>query len=441
MRSTLKTIILASLMLLVLAACNLPANNKPDPAATLLAMTTLQAATLQALQTQAQSTPVAPMASPTLGFPTLPPLASSTPTVLANTAIPFTYCNWAAYVKDITIPDGTVFSPGADFTKTWRLQNIGTCTWSTSYDLVFLNGDRMGGDSATSLPQTVYPGQTVDVSVDLSAPSDEGHHRGYWVLRNASGVIFGLGDSGRDPFFVDIKVRGGMTTVFDFVAQCSNADWLSGAGDLNCPGRTGGKHGYVLPMDDPQLEDGSIYNGSGLLTVPEQVTNGFLEGDYQPSQTFKVKQGDRFRSIINCQYQAYGCDVYFELLYRVDDNSSVQSFWRYREVYEGDYYTVDIDLSPLAGKNIRFILRVDANGSAVADKPLWVAPRIDRPSNLITPSATPTKRFTASPTPTRTATGVPSSTSTPTFTPTVTMTMTPTPTFTPTPTETLTPTP
>lgn len=436
LRSTFKLTLLASLMLLGLAACNLPvASNKPDPAATLLAMTTIQAATLQALQTQAQSTPMPATASPTLGFPTLPPISSSTPSAAAKTATPFTYCNWAAYVRDVTIPDGTVFAPGADFTKTWRLENIGTCTWSTSYDLVFLNGDRMGGDAATSLPKTVYPGQTVDVSVDLSAPSDEGHHRGYWVLRNTSGVIFGLGDSGRDPFFVDIKVAGGMTTIFDFVAKCANADWLSGAGDLNCPGKAGGKHGYVLPLDDPQLEDGSIYNGSGLLTVPEQVTNGFLEGDYQPSQAFTVKKGDRFRSIINCRYQAYGCDVFFALDYRVDDNSDVKSFWRYREVYEGDYYTVDVDLSPLAGKNVHFILRVDANGSAAADKPLWVAPRIDRPSNLITPSATPTKALS----PTRTPTGVPSFTPTPTFT----ATMTPTATFTSTetPTPTLTPTP
>jgi hypothetical protein len=233
-----------------------------------------------------------------------------------------------------------------------------------------------------------------------------------------------------------------MTTVFDFAANCSSADWLSGAGDLNCPGKSGAKHGYVIPQNHPQLEDGTIFHGAGLLTVPEQVYNGFMEGDYQPSSTpFAVQQGDRFRSIINCQYQAYGCDVYFQLEYRIGDDTTVKLFRQYREVYDGQYYTVDLDLSPLAGKNVRFILRVVANGSATADKPVWVAPRIDRPTNFITPSPTPTKKFT--PTPTRTTTAVPSSTPTPTFTPTPTATFTLTSTATPTPTDTptLTPTP
>ena len=439
MRSTtLKPLVALSALLLGLLACSMPGASTPDPAATLLAMTTLQAATLQALQTQAQTTPT-PGTLPTLGFPTLPPLASSTPQPASKTATsqpqPLSYCNWAAYVKDVTVPDGTIFAPGSSFTKTWRLQNIGTCNWTSSYGVVFLNGESMNGAAVTNLDDTVYPGQTVDVSVKLSAPSGEGHYRGYWVLRNASGVIFGLGGSDVDPFYVDIKVVGGMTTVFDFVAKCAKADWVSGAGDLNCPGNSGSKHGYVLPLDNPQLEDGTTFHGTGLLTVPEQVYNGYMEGDYQPSSSFAVKKGDRFRSIVNCQYQAYGCDVYFQLQYTLEGDSTVKTLGQFREAYEGSYYTVDLDLGSLAGKNVRFILRVQANGSATADKPLWVAPRIDRPSNLITPTLTPTKTFT----PTRTATGVPSSTPTPTATLTPTMTFTPTPTVTDTPTVTPTP--
>jgi len=419
MHSTFKSLLLASVMLLGLAACNLPAST-PNPAATLLAMTTIQAATLQALQTQAQSTLTPPL--PTLGFPTLPPLGSSTPLSAAKTATPFTYCDWAAYVKDVTIPDGTIFAPGAQFTKTWRLENIGTCTWTSSYALVFFNGDLMSGAATSNLSATVYPGQTVDISVKLSAPASEGSHRGYWILRNASGVIFGIGNSAKNAFYVDIKVVGGMTKVYDFVAKyCTDADWRSGAGDLNC-GHDDSNHGYVIKVDNPQLENGTHYNGVGLLTVPEQVYNGYLKGFYQPFDAFAVKRGDRFRSIINCQYLATGCDVIFRLDYKI--GNSVKTFWQFPEAYEGQYYTVDLDLSSLAGNDVKFILTVLANGSADADKPLWVAPRIDRPSNLITPSATPTKTFT----PTMTSTGVP------TFTPTVTDTPTPTPTPTLSPT-------
>src|SRR5690349_12154805 len=128
MRSTFNSLPLVSILLLSLVACNLPANNTPNPAGTLQAMTTMQAATLQALQTQAQSTP-APL--PTLAFPTLPPQGSATAVAATKTTKPVSTCDSAAYVKDVTIPDGTIFSPGAQFTKTWRLQNIGTCTWTT----------------------------------------------------------------------------------------------------------------------------------------------------------------------------------------------------------------------------------------------------------------------------------------------------------------------
>src|SRR4030042_441614 len=50
----------------------------------------------------------------------------------------------AIYVADVTIPDGTVIAPGAAFVKTWKLQNAGTTTWTTSYSLVFIRGDHMG---------------------------------------------------------------------------------------------------------------------------------------------------------------------------------------------------------------------------------------------------------------------------------------------------------
>jgi hypothetical protein len=272
----------------------------------------------------------------------------------------------------------------------------------------------------------------VDISVNLTAPAAEGTYQGYWMLRNAAGTLFGLGPSARDPFYVDIKVVGGMTTVYDLAAIYCTADWVSGAGDLGCPGNTNGKKGYAIQVVNPQLENGQRYNGLGILTVPENVTNGYLQGYYQP---FNVQRGDRFRAIINCAYLATGCNAIFKLDYQIG-SSQVQNIWQFTEAYEGQYYTVDTDLSPLAGYNVKFILTVLANGSAENDRPLWVAPRIDRPSNLITPSATPTITATSTSTPT----GIPptyTGTATTTATPTATSTLTPTATSTATPTPTV----
>ena len=99
-----------------------------------------------------------------------------------------------------------MMGPGEVFTKTWRLQNRGTCTWTSDYMLVFTSGDPMGATTAVRLPGKVSPGQTVDVSVTLTAANSLGHQVGYWMLRNPSGALFGYGNSAEKAFYVDINV-------------------------------------------------------------------------------------------------------------------------------------------------------------------------------------------------------------------------------------------
>jgi hypothetical protein len=116
-----------------------------------------------------------------------------------------TPCDRAQFDSDVSIPDGTSFDPGANFTKTWRIKNIGSCTWSTSYKLVFESGDAMDGPASVNLPASVAPGATIDLSVSLKAPSTAKTYQGYWKLQNASGTKFGLGD-GNKAFWVKIVV-------------------------------------------------------------------------------------------------------------------------------------------------------------------------------------------------------------------------------------------
>ncbi len=418
MRLNIQRFTVAFIILFGLAACNFPGagSGSPNTIATMESVATGQAATLQAIQTPNGTATLSSL--PTLSFPTLPPLntpvdtsAAPVPTsASAATAIPVSYCNWAAYVKDVTIPDGTIFKPGEQFTKTWRLRNIGTCAWTTSYALVFSSGNSMSGPIAAGLPTAVYPGETIDISVNLKSPAAEGTHRGYWGLRNASGVIFGIGRTANDAFYVDIKVEAEMTTIFDFAANYCAADWRSEAGDLGCPGNVGGKKGYAIHVNDPKLENGKTYRGMGILTVPQKVFNGYLKGFYQG---FTVHDGDRLRGIINCEYASDGCNVLFRIEYKVDGEQP-KTFWQYPEQHDKKYYAFDLDLSPLAGKKVKFILAVFADGSAEGDKPIWVAPRIDRPSNLITPVAsTPTTQPSATVTLTPPATITPTITATP----------------------------
>ncbi len=111
-------------------------------------------------------------------------------------------CDAMAFVSDVTVPDGSDYAAGATFTKTWRVRNSATCTWSTSYSVVFVSGSQMGATSPQALTASVAPGSTLDISVNMTAPSTNGSYTGYWALRNASGENFG-------SFYVQIDVTSG----------------------------------------------------------------------------------------------------------------------------------------------------------------------------------------------------------------------------------------
>jgi len=291
-------------------------------------------------------------------------------------ASPGSVCDKATFLSDVTIPDGTTLTAGTPFTKTWRIRNDGSCTWTTSYALVFVAGDLLGASPTVNLPSSVAPGQTVDVSVNMVAPTASGHYRSYWMLRNASGKKFGFGSSGTWGIFADITVSGTYAAAYDFYANACSATWMSGAGVLPCPGTDGDSKGFVLKLDAPKLEDGST-GASGLLTFPQKVTNGYIQGVYP---LFTVQQGDRFQSVVNCQYGATGCYVKFRLDYQIG-SGTVKTLKSFSEKIDGMYYRFDVDLSSLAGQNVKFILTVLANGSPTGDRAVWSGPRIARPAS------------------------------------------------------------
>ena len=377
-----------------------------------------------------------------------PPTATptNTPGPITPTVPPST-CDKAQFIADVNIKDGTMLQPGAQFTKTWRLKNVGNCVWSKdTYQLVFFSGERMNGPSSAPFPKNVAVGETVDVSVNLTAPSAAGSYRGYWIFKNASGALFGIGTQANKPWWVDIKVAGptvtpgptftpsptvtpggptvppGAGSAYDFASNACQATWYSGAGQLPCPGTNGDAKGFVLQVSNPKLESGATDARPGLITFPQNKQDGYIQGFYP---VFTVKSGDRFRSTINCEYGATTCYVAFRLDYEV--GGTIKTFWGpFRERYEGQFYNVDVDLSALAGKDVRFILTVLAAGTASGDRALWVGPYIYRPTGAVpTATSTTAPAATATSTATATATGTATATSTATATETATATATP----------------
>jgi hypothetical protein len=89
-----------------------------------------------------------------------------------------------AYFVNETVPDGSVFSPGARFIKTWSFRNTGTCTWRPDYHLVFVSGDQLDGPDMITLGRYVAPGARVTIELELIAPDEEGSFFGAWQLQN-----------------------------------------------------------------------------------------------------------------------------------------------------------------------------------------------------------------------------------------------------------------
>lgn len=321
--------------------------------------------------------------------------------IAPTNAFAATRCDWAQFIADVTVPDGTAFKAGDSFNKTWRLKNIGTCTWGTDYSLAFVSGELLGAPASVKLSKSVAPGQTVDITITMTAPSTQGTYRGYWQLKNAGGGLFGIGLNADKSFWVEIKVSsGGTSTGYDFIASAASAQWASAAGNLTFPGADGDAKGFVRKLDNPKLENGVTDSNPGLLMVPQNVTNGFIQGMYP---AYKVQAGDKFQTIVNCEYGATACYVNFSLQYQIGSGAP-ETLWSFNERYEGLYYRASVDLSALAGKDVKFILRINALGSAAGDRALWGNPRIVNSGGVvITPTPiTPTKTpgpVTITPTP------------------------------------------
>jgi hypothetical protein len=314
-------------------------------------------------------------------------LPSWTPVPILTTAVP---CDQGQFIQDVTIADGTKMNPGTAFTKTWRLRNIGTCTWNSSYAVVFVSGESLGAPATIPLAGNVPPNETVDISIDMRAPSEPGRYTGYWRLRNPSGGQFSV--SGNQPFYVQIDVtpvtptvtvtptitatnQPGDITLVDLAATLCQAEWRSQAGVLPCEGASGDANGFVQRLTNPRLETGMTESNPVILTHPHASSAGAITGKYP---LITIQQGDRFQAAIGCLQGATQCSVVYQLNYIVG-SAPPANLGQWTHTYGSTVQGVDVDLSALAGQQVQIILAVLANGSAEGDQAVWVNPRILRP--------------------------------------------------------------
>lgn len=311
-----------------------------------------------------------------------PASATPRPPTATNTPLP---CYLIQFVADVSIPDGTILNANTSFTKTWRLKNIGLCTWTADYTLIFDHGTSFSAPATVNLGSAVAPGQTIDLSVNLVTPATGGTYSGYFKLRSNSGVSFALGTNADVPFWVTVNVVAQPTktstpdphAALDFVANRCSASWASSSAvAISCNGSENFSAGSVSYNSAPLIETNYQDDEPALIMIPPTGSNGWITGNYPG---FTVQTGDHFSALTGCMANSSNCTVAFTLSYIESGSVTVQTLNTWTETYDGNRTPVDIDLSPLAGKVVQFLLTVgNSNGANTDDRAFWEAAKIIR---------------------------------------------------------------
>lgn len=273
----------ASVLLISLAACNLPLtrNITPTPNVTQAYQTIVaQIATLEASGTTATPSPIVITATP---LPQGSPTVTQAITIAPPTTAPTAVCDRVLPGNpiDVSIPDDSNVTAGSTFTKTWRLVNGGNCTWTQSYSIVWVAGEVMTEQNSYRLPQQVAPGTSIDVSLDMTAPASVGNYQAYWMLQNSAGTSFGIGPSGKSPFWVKINVIAAQTATPTITVSPTSAPShnviFTGIASLNSGQSTDITNGVVASGENLDLafSDSTLKatNGAGLSNALSSQPN------------------------------------------------------------------------------------------------------------------------------------------------------------------------
>jgi hypothetical protein len=278
-----KQILLITCLLIVLSGCRqLPTDTEiPTLDATALNQTAVFRVTADYEMTQS--------ALPTA---TLPPANTSTPIATiertrssASTPTPEIACNKAAAGNpfDITIPDGTKMMPNASFSKTWRLKNVGSCTWTRQYGVIFFSGNSLSAFQTHYLLQEVNPGGIIDITIDMQAPAIPGNYQSNWMLQDAEGDFFGIGPNGDAPFWVQIEVVNPATEtpLPTIMVTATPRVYLEGTVVLGLGDQFDLDANIINPQDNTQAD--FLYQGGDLVPIRLTPINS--------TQWFKLDEG------------------------------------------------------------------------------------------------------------------------------------------------------
>jgi hypothetical protein len=210
------------------------------------------------------------------------PVENPTPSPIPTVAPTNVTCtDTAKFIADVTIPDNSVIASNAAFTKTWRLRNTGTCTWDDNYLVAYIAGTTMSQQPDYWLVpqgQTVAPGQTVDISVGMTSPVENGNYASYWGLKKENGELVPIqGGANGNSFYVKIKVGNGGGNAGDITAASIEIEREEGSAAVCSADATYFVHAYIT-ADGPTTAIYEINSTAGQIAA----------GNFQMSSTGPV---------------------------------------------------------------------------------------------------------------------------------------------------------
>jgi len=171
------------------------------------------------------------------------------------------------FVSDVSIPDGMIITPGTQFTKTWRVRNDGNCVWDKNYSVELDKGDAMSTVIKFPLTKVVNPGDSIDISIDMTAPTTEGTYAGYWHIATPYGGYMGVG-SYNQSLVAKIQVTskpdryfGAVSVVYDWTRKPQKGCTSDGAYYIFSATITVNGPGEIEYRWDRQPFDGKIEGG------------------------------------------------------------------------------------------------------------------------------------------------------------------------------------
>ncbi len=320
-------------LLLISTACNLPAASPTPDLGFIVAQTQTAAAlslwlTATAAQPQAIETLVPQPAgtqAPISPSQTAVPSASPTPSGPTPTAS----CSDKAKFISETIPDESSFSPGQSFTKSWTLQNVGTCTWTPDYSLVLDRGDALDSVSAQPLGVSVSPNASIKIELPLKAPEQPGTYESYWMLQNQRGEKFGLGNDAKVAFWVKIIVLQGSQS--SGTSELGEPDWQDSFDDKRISFYLGADDDVSFQKKDGNLEISALRPAGDQWRVAEMgaLSDFYLEAQFTTGSSCSGKDSyglllrapDQANNIIDTGYVlGISCDGHYRF-YRMDNGN------------------------------------------------------------------------------------------------------------------------